>query len=89
MSVEHEWKRRSTKDEHPSELVLTITITGAHDIYRFAHHMLTGQVEFCGRGIAILSTLKRRMGKWRWNYMDRSLGGWIMRGEKEPKAVES
>lgn len=86
MSVEHEFTRR-TPGQHPSETVLTITITGSHDIYRFAHMMLLGQVEFGDRGLRIVAGLKRRMGRSRWSYLDRSMGGWRMRREREPKAV--
>lgn len=89
MSVEHKFNRHSSTDEHPAELVLTITITGAHDIYRFSHHMLTGQVEFGARGKKIIAALKRRMATGQWQYMDRAMGGWRMRGDREPKQVES
>jgi hypothetical protein len=88
MSVEHKFERRTKADEHPGEMVLTITITGAHDIYRFAHHMLTGQVEFYSRGRKIIAALKRRMDAGQWRYLDRSMGGWRMRGEREPKGGE-
>lgn len=89
MSVDHKWKRRSSADGHPSELELTITIVGAHDIYRFAHHMLSGQVEFSARARKIIEALKRRMGKARWAHLDRSMGGWRLRREREPKAPVS
>jgi hypothetical protein len=86
MSVEHAWKRRGS-GEHPSELVLTITVTGAHDIYRFAHHLLFGQVEFVELGQKIIDQLRRRMGRGRWSYIDRSMGGWRTRGAREPQPV--
>lgn len=84
MSVEHKWTRRASKDEDLNDLELTITIRGAHDLYRFAHHMLSGQVEFVERGSKIIEQLKRRMGKPRFNHLDRSLGGWRFRHEREP-----
>lgn len=84
MSVEHKFTRRKP-GEHPSETVLTITITGSHDIYRFAHMMLRGQVEFSERGRKIIAALKRRMCPGQWVYLDRSMGGWRMRGEREPR----
>ena len=83
MSVEHEFKRKSP-GEDLNEVVLTITITGAHDIYRFAHMMLYGQVEFSARARKIIAALKRRMDS-RWAYLDRSMGGWQVRGERKPK----
>jgi hypothetical protein len=84
VSVEHKWTvAKSTT--HPNELEVTITIRGAYDIYRFAHHMLEGQVEFSRRGWKIIEQLKRRMKLGQWSYLDRTLGGWRMRGAKEPK----
>ncbi len=84
MSVEHKFQRR-TPGDHPAETVLVITITGSHDIYRFAHMMLNGQVEYGARGQKIIAALKRRMHAGRWSYLDRSMGGWRMRDEREPK----
>ena len=86
MSVEHKWQRRKSADGHPSDLVLTITITGAHDIYRFAHLLLRGQSEFNRIGRKSIEALRRRMGKGRWSHFDRSMGGWRMRGDREPAA---
>lgn len=84
MSVTHEFTA-SRSTQHPSEMELTITIVGAQDIYRFSHHMLTGQVEFGQRGLKIIEALKRRMGASRFNHLDRSMGGWRMRGVREPR----
>jgi len=83
MSVQHKWKRRTSADGHPSDLELTIVIVGAHDIYRFAHLLLRGQVEFGELGRNIIKALGRRMRPGQWSYMDRSLGGWRQRYENE------
>jgi hypothetical protein len=82
MSVEHKYER----SEDLNRVQLVITIEGSHDIYRFAHHMLLGQVEFSDRARKILVALKRRMGTDRWRYLDRSMGGWQLRGDREPPA---
>lgn len=83
MSVEHKLIRGGDLNAD----TLVITVTGAHDIYRFAHHMLMGQVEFAERARKILLALKRRMGL-RWAPLDKSLGGWQLRGEREPKVSD-
>jgi len=85
VSVEHRFQRRKPGG-HPSETVLVITITGSQDIYRFAHMMLLGQVEFAERGRRIIAGLRRRLGD-RWKPLDRALGGWRMRGDRAPEAV--
>lgn len=59
-----------TTNEH-GEPTVTITLTGCHEIYRFAHHMEAGQVEFGKAGNKIIRRLRRRFtadewDKWMW-----------------------
>lgn len=46
---------------------VTITLTGYHEIYRFAHHMETGQVEFARAGNSIIRRLRRRFTADQWD----------------------
>lgn len=57
------------------EIELAIRVTGIQDIYRFASHMLTGQVEFCREGRAALWSLRNRIEARQWNYMLTMMGG--------------
>lgn len=51
--------------------VLIIEAKGVHDVYRLAHHMQHGQVEFAKIGYRVVAGLKRKLGR------DRS--AWLMR----------
>lgn len=55
-------RQRMRISQH-GDLVLTVTVAGVHDIYRFAHNWTYDQVEFCEQGHSILRKLKRRLGK--------------------------
>lgn len=55
-----------TTDEFGDPTV-TITLTGYHEIYRFAHHMESGQVEFARAGNTIIRRLRRRFTADQWN----------------------
>ena len=55
-----------TTDEFGDPTV-TITLTGYHEIYRFAHHMETGQVEFARAGNSIIRRLRRRFTADQWD----------------------
>ena len=55
-----------TANEHDVPTI-TITLTGAHEIYRFAHHMEYGQCEFADAGRKIINRLKRRSDRTAWN----------------------
>jgi len=43
--------------------VLSLRVTGADDVYRFAHGMQTLQVEFARKGTLALTGLRRMVGK--------------------------
>lgn len=49
------------------EPTVTITLTGYHEIYRFAEHMEHGQVEFADAGNTIIRKLRRRLTATDWN----------------------
>ena len=55
-----------TLNEH-DEPTVTITLTGYHEIYRFAHHMESGQVEFGQAGNKIIQRIRRRLTATQWN----------------------
>lgn len=57
------------------EIQLLIRVTGTQDVYRFASHMLTGQVEFARLGELALRSLRRQIPARHWNYMLTSLAG--------------
>jgi len=49
--------------------VLAIRVTGAHDVYRFAHGMQTLQVEFARKGTLALTGLRRMIGKQAYGFL--------------------
>jgi hypothetical protein len=55
--IDHELRKAEGGDP-----VLTITVTGTHDIFRLAHHMERGQCEFARAGQRIKEKLRRRIG---------------------------
>lgn len=57
------------------EPTVTITLTGYHETYRFAHLMERGQVEFGVAGNRIIRALRRRLRKAEWDDWMRSLHG--------------
>lgn len=63
-------RRTTTKGGDPR---LIVTVTGAHDVYRFADHLKRGQCEFADVGMDTMRYLKRKMGKagfdWIYRYM--------------------
>lgn len=63
-----------TTNEH-GEPTVTITLTGYHETYRFAHHMEGGQVEFGKAGNRIVRALRRRLRKEDWDSWMRTLHG--------------
>lgn len=65
-----------TTNKH-GEPTVTITLTGYHEIYRFAHHMETGQVEFGLAGNKIIRRLRRRLTTDQWNEWM-----WTLHGDK-------
>lgn len=68
-------KRLVQRGNHPSELVLTITVQGAHDIYRLARHLESGQCEFADLGRRTLRSLRKAMGPNRYEYMEDAMTG--------------
>jgi hypothetical protein len=63
------------------EPTLTITVEGIQDVYRFAHHLEHGQVEFCAIGRRVKRGLLRKLGA---RFMDDLLrrlhgSGWSYR----------
>jgi hypothetical protein len=65
---------RITRNEH-GEPTVTITLTGYHEVYRFAHHMESGQVEFGLAGNGIIRRLRRRFTKRQWDEWMATLHG--------------
>lgn len=73
MSIDIKSGRRG--DRGPSELTLTVTVTGATDVFRFAVNMLDDQVEICQLGRIALVELGEAMGADRFDTMARSMLG--------------
>jgi hypothetical protein len=44
------------------EPVLTVTVTGVDDVFRFAYHMMHGQCEFADKGRLTMRALRRQIG---------------------------
>lgn len=53
--------KRLTRDAR-GQATLTITVVGAHDVYRLARHLLSGQVEFGQLGDRTLRSLRKQLG---------------------------
>lgn len=70
-------EQRHQTNQH-GDPVLTITLTGVDDVYRFAHHLTRGQCEFAAAGRKTLAYLKRKGGAaWFARLQDRFHGkGW-------------
>jgi len=64
---------RSTT-EH-GEPKLTVVVTGAHDVYRFADHLEHGQCEFAEVGQRTRRYLKRKLGKRGLGWLDDYMHG--------------
>jgi len=74
---------RRTTNEHGDQ-VLTITVTGAHDIFRLNWNLLHAQCEFSASARDTYRWLRRAMGAGRFDYLDKQLTGgkakpWAMR----------
>jgi hypothetical protein len=72
------WRGTDGFNKH-GDPVLTITAVGTHDVYRLAHHMQQGQVEFCRIGTNAKRALKRKLGKKSYDWLLRHFhgdGGW-------------
>jgi hypothetical protein len=63
-----------TKNEH-GEPVLTVTVTGAYDVVRFANVMRHGQVEFGDSGRQAHARVQRIIGTRNWNRLHETLFG--------------
>lgn len=63
-----------TRNNH-NEPTATITLTGFHEMYRFAHHLTMGQVEFGTVGHQIINRLRRKSTADGWAYQMRILHG--------------
>lgn len=62
------------------EPVLTIRVTGGNEIFRFAFHLIRGQVEFLAIGCAAFRYLRRQWGVNGFKAHDQSMtGGAIVR----------
>lgn len=61
--------RRLARDKN-GELVLTIRISGIHDIYRFAAMMRHGQTDFARAGVRTFRSLREAMGRTRYKGLD-------------------
>lgn len=70
--MSHELK--FTRNEH-GEIVVNFTITGWHDAFRWAFHMLHGQVEFGAEGRRVLQRMRRDVGAKRYDEFDRMMTG--------------
>lgn len=53
----------------PPDPVLVIEARGIHDVYRLAHHMEHGQVEFVAIGRKVKRGLRRYLSKDGWNWL--------------------
>lgn len=62
------------RNEH-NDPVLTITVTGAHDIFRLNWNHLHAQCEFSDAARDTYAWLRRVMGAGRFDYLDKSLTG--------------
>lgn len=57
------------------DLVLTVKVTGASDIYRFADGMTRLQSEFCQKGRLALRSLYKALGRERFLQLDSYMYG--------------
>jgi hypothetical protein len=67
------WKQpypEFTADPH-----LEIHAVGIHDVYRLAHHLESGQVEFAAIGRKIKRGLRRKLSEDQWVFLLRSMHG--------------
>lgn len=67
-------RHRMSRDAHGAP-VLTITVTGEHDIHRLADQMCRWQSEFARTGRLILRSQRRRMGRTGWLVLWHRLHG--------------
>lgn len=67
-------EKRLSRNEH-RDPVLTLTLTGVHDVYRFAFGMTYMQVEFCAVGRKALASLRRQLGRERYGWLVDSMHG--------------
>lgn len=65
---------RNSTNRH-GEPVLTVTVSGPDDVYRFSHHLLLGQCEFADIGYASLRSLRRRLGPIALRWLNKSMQG--------------
>lgn len=70
MSTEYQRSR----NEH-GDPVLTITVTGSHDIFRLNWNLLHAQCEFSDAARKTYQWLRRVMGAANYDYLDQSLTG--------------
>lgn len=66
--------KRLTRTKHGDPL-LTIKVEGTSDVYRFAHHLTHGQVEFARVGRRSLRSLKKQLGPKRYQWLLRYFHG--------------
>lgn len=67
-----EYKRRTNEFGDP---ILTITVTGSHDIYRLNWNLLHAQCEFSEGARKTYRWLRRSMGAKYFDHLDQSLTG--------------
>lgn len=70
MSIE----KRVTKSSD-GEPVLTVTVRGVDDVFRFAWHMMHGQCEFADKGRLTMRSLRRQIGASYFTAMSRRMLG--------------
>lgn len=81
-----EYKRSRNKHGDP---VLTITVTGFHDIFRLSFAMLHAQVEFSEAARKSFQWMRRSLGASRCDAFDQSMtGGKTRRYAIRPKREE-
>lgn len=61
-------------NEH-DEPVLTITVTGGSDVWRLAHHLMQGQIEFGNLARDVFVFLRRRWGIRAFRKVDQEMTG--------------
>lgn len=60
---------KRVKFNQMDEPVVTVVVTGYHDVIRFTEHMKYGQVEFYELGKRIYSSIRKKIGTARLNQL--------------------
>lgn len=55
------------------EMVWTVKVTGAHNMWRVAYHLARAQCDILPHGRRVFAYLHRTLGRERFDYMDKAL----------------